>query len=95
MRSWGRIVKPGLNTEQKESKYGALFVPMFPYLDQKYPDSEFFWSLFSRIQTEYGYFLCKSPYLVQMRENVDQENSDLNTFHARDLMPRHIFLCLW
>ena len=32
----------------------------------------FFWSVFSRICTEYGYLLRKSPYSVRMRENADQ-----------------------
>ena len=31
--------------------------------------------VFSRIRTEYGDLLCKSPYSVQMRENRDQKNS--------------------
>ena len=31
----------------------------------------FFWSLFSRIRTEYGEVLCISPYSVRMRENTD------------------------
>ena len=32
----------------------------------------FFWSVFSRICTEYEYLLRKSPYSVRMRENADQ-----------------------
>ena len=39
----------------------------------KCPYSEFFWSLFSRIRTEYGDLLRKSPYLVRMQENKDQK----------------------
>ena len=31
------------------------------------------WSVFSRIQTEYGKILRISPYLVRMRENTDQK----------------------
>ena len=30
--------------------------------------------MFSRILTEYGDFLCKSLYSLQMRENTDQKN---------------------
>ena len=37
--------------------------------------SELFWSVFSRIRTEYGDLLYKSPYSVQMWENADQKNS--------------------
>ena len=33
----------------------------------------FIWSLFSRIWTEYGDLLCKSPYSFRMRENLDQK----------------------
>ena len=33
----------------------------------------FFWSLFSRIRTEYGEIRSISPYSVQMRENTDQK----------------------
>ena len=33
----------------------------------------FFWSIFSRIRTEYGEILRISPYSVRMRENTDQK----------------------
>ena len=33
----------------------------------------FFWSVFSRIRTEYGEILLISPYLVWIRENTDQK----------------------
>ena len=46
----------------------------------KTPYSEFFWSVFSRIRTEYGDLLIKSPYSVRMRENADQENSGYRLF---------------
>ena len=38
----------------------------------------------SRIRTEYGDFLCKSPYSVQMRENMDQKNSEYGHFLHSD-----------
>ena len=34
----------------------------------------FFWSVFSRIWTEYGDLILKSSYSAQMRENMDQKN---------------------
>ena len=34
----------------------------------------FFWSVFSRIRTEYGEILRISLYSVRMRENTDQKN---------------------
>ena len=35
-----------------------------------------FWSVFSRIRTEYGEILRISPYSVRMRENADQNYSE-------------------
>ena len=49
-------------------------------LRKKCPYSEFFWSVFSRIRTEYGDLLCKFPYSVLMRENADQKNSEYGHF---------------
>ena len=43
-------------------------------LRKKCPYSELFWSVFSRIRTEFGEILRISPYSVQMRENADQNN---------------------
>ena len=36
---------------------------------------EFFWSVFSRIRTEYGEMQSISQYSVQILENADQKNS--------------------
>ena len=36
---------------------------------QKCPRSEFFWSVFEHVRTDYGYLQSKSPYSVQMQEN--------------------------
>ena len=47
---------------------------------EKYPYLEFFWSVFSRIRTEYGEILLITPYPVQMRENTDQKNSEHRNF---------------
>ena len=41
-------------------------------LREKCPYSELFWSVFSRIRTEYGEILRISLYSVRMRENTDQ-----------------------
>ena len=41
--------------------------------------SELFWSVFSRIRTEYGEILI-SPYSVRIRENTDQNNSEYDHF---------------
>ena len=53
---------------------GALF-KMFPY-------SKSFWSIFSRVRTEYGFRLRKSSYSVQMPENANQENSKHGHFSS-------------
>ena len=47
--------------------------------------SEFFWSLFSLIRTEYEEIPQISPYSVQMRENTDQKNSEHGPFSGSDL----------
>ena len=41
---------------------------------------ELFWSAFFLIRTEYGEILRISPYSVQMRENMDQNNSEYALF---------------
>ena len=41
---------------------------------------ELFWSVFSRIRTECGEIRSASPYLIRMRENVDQNNSEYGHF---------------
>ena len=40
----------------------------------------FFWSVFSRIRIEYGHLLCKTPYSIQIRENIAQKNSVFGHF---------------
>ena len=57
---------------------------IFPYkpsdnqytLRKKCAYSELFWSIFSRIRTEYWEILLISPYSVRMQENGDQNNSE-------------------
>ena len=44
-------------------------------LHEKCPYSEFFWSSFSHIWTDYRDLLCKSLYSVRMRKNPDQKHS--------------------
>ena len=48
----------------------------FKSLSEKCPYSELLWSVFSRIRTEYREMRSISPYLVQLRENKDQNNSE-------------------
>ena len=45
-------------------------------LRKKCPYSKLFCSAFSRIRTEYGEIVRIFPYLVRMRENADQNNSE-------------------
>ena len=43
----------------------------------------FFWSLFSRIRTEYGKMLRISQYSVRMQENTDQKKLRIWTLFTR------------
>ena len=45
-----------------------------------------FWSVFSCIRTEYGVFLRKSPYSVQIQENTDQQKLHIWTFFSLKLL---------
>ena len=45
-------------------------------LRKRCPHSEFFWSVYSRIRTEYGEIFRISPYSVRMWKYTDQENSE-------------------
>ena len=49
------------------------------------PYSEFYWSAFSRIWTEYEEILRISPYSVRMRENTEQKNSKYGHFLCSEL----------
>ena len=64
-------------------------------LREKCPYSELFWSLFSRILTEYGEMLLISPYSVEMWKNTDQKNSEYGHFLRSDILTEthsHFFL---
>ena len=56
------------------------YAEAYSTLHEKCSYSEFFWSAFSRIVTEYGEILRISLYSVQMRENTDQKNSEYGHF---------------
>ena len=47
----------------------------------------FFMSVFSCIRTEYREIRSISPYLVQMRENTDQKNSEYGYFSRSSIYP--------
>ena len=53
-------------------------------LREKCPYSKFFWSVFSRIRTEYGEIRSISTYFVRMRENTDQNNFEYGHFLRSD-----------
>ena len=53
-------------------------------LREKYPYSEFFWSIFSRTRTQYGEVRSISSYSVQMRENMDQKSFEYGHFSLSD-----------
>ena len=62
-------------------------------LREKCPYSEFFWSVFSRILTEYGEILRICPYSVQMRENMEQNNPNTDTFCAVLTWKKYVRKC--
>ena len=53
-------------------------------LSKKCLYSGLFWSVFSRIRTEYGEIRSISPYSVRIRENKDQNNSEYGHFSRSD-----------
>ena len=57
-------------------------------LREKCTYSELFWSAFSRNQTEYGEIQRISPYLIQMREDADQSNSEYGHFLRSTLLDK-------
>ena len=52
------------------------------------PYLQFFWSVFSRIRTEYGEILRIFPYAVRMRENTDQNNYKYRHFLRSDSLSK-------
>ena len=59
---------------------------------------EFFWSLFSRIRTEYVEILRIFPYSLRMRENTDQKNCEHGHFFTQRLLrgfERQISYVVW
>ena len=60
-------------------------------LREKYPYSELFWSVFSRIRTEYREIRNISSYSVRMQENTDLNNSEYGCFLRSD---SHRFLAV-
>ena len=62
---------------------GIFFIFWLFSLCKMCPFSELFWSIFSRIQTEYGKILRispYSPYSTRTRKNADQNNSEYDHF---------------
>ena len=66
----------------------SIFCATIASLRKKFPYSELFWSVFFHIWTEYGKIRSISPYLVRMRENADQNNSEYGHF-SRSACYRH------
>ena len=66
--------------------FKILFLSATRYhaLHEKCPYSEFFWSVFPRIRTEYGQIFRISPYSVRMQENAVQKNSEYAFLSRRD-----------
>ena len=54
-------------------------------LRKKCPWSELFWSLFSRIRTEYEEILCISPYSIRIGDDTDRNNSEYGHYSHSDI----------
>ena len=52
-------------------------------LREKCPNTEFFWSVFSYIRTEYGDLRSKSPYSVRIQKNTDQKKLHILTLFTQ------------
>ena len=62
-------------------------------LRKKCSYSELFWSVFFQIQTEYGQIRSISPYLAQIRENTDQNNSEYGHFLRKGTFRKRDYFC--
>ena len=62
--------------------YGCVdyYFIVFTILREKCSYSEFFWSIFYRIRTEYGEIRSISPYSFRMLENTDLKSSEYEHF---------------
>ena len=58
---------------------------------EKCPYSEYFWSIFSSIWTEYRQILSISPSSVRMLENMDQKNSKYGHFSRSESDVQNLF----
>ena len=54
---------------------------------KKFLYSEFFWSAFSRIWTEYGEIRSISPYSAEVPGNTEQKNSEYRNFCRSECSP--------
>lgn len=60
----------------------ALKPKMWIMLCKTCPYSALFWFVFPLVWTEYRNLLCKSPYLIRMKGNMDQKTLNTDPFHA-------------
>ena len=63
-------------------------------MPEKYPYLGFFWSVFSRIQTEYGEILHISSYSARMWKKTDQKNSEYGHF-SHSVSYKSLYNILW
>ena len=60
---------------------------------EKCPYSDFFWSVFSHIRSEFEKILSMSPYSVRIPENTDQKNSKYGHFAPSDRYWKTLISC--
>ena len=61
-------------------------------LREKFPNTDFFWSVFSCIRTKYGKIRGISPYSFLMRENTDQRKFRIST---QNICFRYVRISQW
>ena len=77
------IITTTTTTIQKLQNYSQIYASMNCSVHKSLhclKSLEFFWSVFSRIRTEYGEMWSISPYSVRMGENTDQKKSKYGHF---------------
>ena len=82
---WGKLVSHDLVWSKENS---LLFLEIYKLLLATHCVKSvhilsLFWSVFSRIRTEYGHLRNKSPYSVRKRENTDEKKLRIWTFFTQ------------
>ena len=75
-----KIYYENLQKHKFKNNFQGSINSISPSLLKKFQYSELFRSAFARLRTKYGEIRNIYPYSVQMRENMDQNNSEYGHF---------------